>query len=201
MTLHTWLTFLLATAVLLAIPGPTVLMVIGQSLGAGRRHALALVAGVALGDLTAMALSLAGLGALLAASAAAFTLLKWIGAAYLIYLGVKLWRAPVSTDATPPLRAGAAFRQAYIVTALNPKGIAFFVAFVPQFISPSAPFLPQALILAASFVTMASASTFLWATLAGRASSLVRRPSVRRGVNRAGGSVLVGAGVALALKR
>ncbi len=201
MTLHAWLTFLLATAVLLAIPGPTVLMVIGQSLGAGRRHALPLVAGVALGDLTAITLSLAGLGAVLAASSAAFTLLKWIGAAYLIHLGVKLWRAPVSAEAAPPLKARAAFRQAYLVTALNPKGIAFFVAFVPQFISPSAPFLPQAAILAASFVAMASASVLLWASLAGRVSSLARRPSVRRGFNRAGGGVLVGAGLALVLRR
>jgi threonine/homoserine/homoserine lactone efflux protein len=201
MTLHTWLTFLLATAVLLAIPGPTVLMVIGQSLGAGRRHALPLVAGVALGDLTAITLSLAGLGAVLAASAAAFTLLKWIGAAYLIFLGVRLWRAPVSAEAAPPLKASAAFRQAYVVTALNPKGMAFFVAFVPQFVSPSAPFLPQAVILVASFVAMASASVLLWASLAGRVSSLVRRPSVRRGFNRAGGGVLVGAGLALVLRR
>jgi len=201
MTFHAWLTFVLATAVLLAIPGPTVLMVIGQSLGAGRRHALPLVAGVALGDLTAMTLSLAGLGALLAVSAAAFTLLKWIGAAYLVYLGVTLWRAPVSADAAPPLGAAAAFRRAYVVTALNPKGIAFFVAFVPQFMAPSAPFLPQAAILVVSFVTMASATALLWTALAGHVSLLVRRPSVRRGFNRAGGGVLVGAGVALALKR
>ncbi len=201
MTFHAWLTFVLATAVLLAIPGPTVLMVIGQSLGAGRRHALPLVAGVALGDLTSMTLSLAGLGALLAASAAAFTLLKWIGAAYLVYLGVTLWRAPVSADAAPPLGAAAAFRRAYVVTALNPKGIAFFVAFVPQFMAPSAPFLPQAAILVVSFVTMASATALLWTALAGHVSSLVRRPSVRRGFNRAGGGVLVGAGVTLALKR
>ena len=200
MTFHAWLTFVLATTVLLAIPGPTVLMVIGQSLGAGRKRALPLVAGVALGDLTAMSLSLAGLGTLLAASAAAFTLLKWIGAAYLVYLGVMLWRAPVSTDAAPPLGQAAAFRQAFVVTALNPKGIAFFVAFVPQFMTPSAAFLPQAVILVVSFVTMASASAFLWATLAGRVSSMVRRSSVRRGFNRAGGGVLVGAGVALALK-
>ena len=201
MTLHTWLAFLLATAVLLAIPGPTVLMVIGQSLGAGRRRTLPLVAGVALGDVTAITLSLAGLGTLLATSAAAFMLLKWAGAVYLIYLGVKLWRAPVSAEATPPLGVGAAFRQAYVVTTLNPKGIAFFVAFMPQFISPSAPFLPQAVLLAVSFVTMASVSALLWASLAGRVSSLVRRPSARRGFNRAGGTVLVGAGVALALKR
>ena len=201
MTFHTWLTFLFATVVLLAIPGPTVLMVIGQSLGAGRRHALPLVAGVALGDLTAMTLSLAGLGAVLAASAAAFMLLKWIGAAYLVYLGVRLWRAPVSADAAPPLRAAAAFRQAYVVTALNPKGIAFFVAFMPQFMAPSTPFLPQAAILVASFVAMASAPALLRTALVGHVSSLVRRPSVRRGFNRAGGGVLVGAGVVLALKR
>ena len=201
MTFHTWLTFVLATAVLLTIPGPTVLMVIGQSLGAGRRQALPLAAGVALGDLTAMTLSLTGLGALLAASAAAFTLLKWIGAVYLVYLGVMLWRAPVSADAAPSLGAAAAFRQAYVVMALNPKGIAFFIAFVPQFILPSVSFLPQAVLLVVSFVAMASASTLLWAALAGRMSSLVRRPSVRRGFNRAGGGVLVGAGVALALKR
>jgi threonine/homoserine/homoserine lactone efflux protein len=201
MTLDAWLAFLVATAVVLAIPGPTILLVIGQSLGAGRRHALPLVAGVALGDLTAITLSLAGLGALLAASSAAFALLKWAGAAYLVHLGVKLWRAPVSAEAAPPLRARAAFRQAYAVTALNPKGIAFFVAFVPQFISASAPFLPQAAVLVASFVALAALNALLYALLAGQMSSLVRRPAVRRGFNRAGGGVLVGAGVALALKR
>ena len=158
MTFHAWLTFVLSTAVLLAIPGPTDLMVIGQSLGVGRRHALPLVAGVALGDLTAMTLSLAGLGTLLAASAAAFTLLKWIGAAYLVYLGVRLWRAPVSADAAPPLEAAAALRQAYVATALNPKSIAFFIAFVPQFMESSAPFLRQAVVLVVSFVTMTSAT-------------------------------------------
>jgi len=201
MTLDAWLAFLLATAVMLAVPGPTILLVIGQSLGAGRRHALPLVAGVALGDLTAMTVSLAGLGAVLAASATAYTLLKWAGAAYLVHLGVKLWRAPVSAEAAPPLRAQAAFRQAYVVTALNPKGIAFFVAFVPQFISASAPFPPQAAVLVASFVALAALNALLYALLAGQVSSLVRRPHVRRRFNRAGGGVLVGAGLALALKR
>ena len=135
MTLHAWLSFLLATTLLLVVPGPTLLLVIGQSLGGGRRHALPLVAGVALGDLTAITLSLAGLGAVLAASAEAFTLLKWVGAAYLVFLGVRMWRAPVSADAAPPLKAHAAFRQAYVVTALNPNGIAFFVAFRAEHVS------------------------------------------------------------------
>lgn len=201
MAFHTWLTFLIAAALLLIIPGPTILLVIGQSLGGGRRRALPLVAGVALGDLTAMTLSLAGLGALLGASAAAFTLLKWIGAAYLVYLGLKLWRAPVEAAAVPPLKARAAFRQAYVVTALNPKSIAFFVAFVPQFITPESPFLRQATLLVATFVGLAAINALLYAMLAGHLSSLVRKPSVRRGFNRAGGTALIGAGAALALRR
>ncbi len=104
-------------------------------------------------------------------------------------------------DAAPPLKAQAAFRQAYVVTALNPNGIAFFVAFVPQFISPSAPFLPRAAILVASFVVLAAANTLCYALLAGQVSSLVWRPSVRRGFNRTGGGVLVGAGLALVFRR
>ncbi|MBD0274887.1 MAG: LysE family transporter, partial [Acetobacteraceae bacterium] len=99
MTFETWIAFALAAAALLAVPGPTILLVVGQSLGADRRNALPLVAGVALGDLTAMVLSLAGLGALLSASAAAFGALKWAGAAYLVWLGVRLWRAPVEAGA------------------------------------------------------------------------------------------------------
>jgi threonine/homoserine/homoserine lactone efflux protein len=201
MSAETWIAFVLASVVLLAIPGPTILLVIGQSLGGGRRNALPLVAGVALGDLTAMTLSLAGLGALLAASATAFTVLKWAGAAYLVWLGVSLWRAPVTAEAPPPLPARRAMRDAYVVTALNPKSIAFFVAFVPQFVAPDAAFLPQAALLVATFVLLAAANAALYAALAGRLSGAVTRPAVRRGFNLAGGTMLVGAGIATAAMR
>lgn len=201
MTFESWLSFAFAASAMLAIPGPTILLVIGQSLGAGRRHALPLVAGVALGDLTAMTLSLAGLGALLATSAAAFTVLKWTGAAYLVWLGVKLWRAPVGSDAKAPLDARRALRQAYVVTALNPKGLAVFLAFVPQFLDTSLPFLPQAALLVATFVALAALNAAAYALLAGHVSGAVGRPVVRRWLNRAGGSVLVGAGVATAAMR
>ena len=97
MSIETWLAFVAASAVLLAIPGPTILLVISYALGHGRKVASATVAGVALGDFTAMTASMLGLGALLATSAALFTVLKWVGAAYLIYLGIKLWRAPASS--------------------------------------------------------------------------------------------------------
>ena len=201
MTFETWIAFALAAAAMLAVPGPTILLVIGQSLGAGRRNALPLVAGVALGDLSAMVLSLAGLGALLATSATAFTALKWAGAAYLVWLGMRLWRAPIGVGAAPPLDARRALRQAYVVTALNPKGIAFFVAFVPQFLDPSLPFLPQAALLVATFVGLGALNAAAYALLAGRVSGAVGRPAVRRWLNRAGGTVLVGAGLATAAMR
>jgi threonine/homoserine/homoserine lactone efflux protein len=201
MDLSLWLAFVAAATAMLLIPGPTILLVIGQSLGGGARNALPLAAGVALGDLTAMSLSLAGMGALLAASATAFALLKWAGAAYLVYLGVKLWRAPVDAAAAPPLPARRAMREAYVVTALNPKGIVFFVAFVPQFLDPARPFLPQATILVATFVTLAAFNAAGYALLAAHLSGAVRRPGLRRALNRTGGAILVGAGLAVALRR
>jgi threonine/homoserine/homoserine lactone efflux protein len=101
MTLETWLAFTAASAVLLVIPGPTILLVVSYALGQGWRTALPMAIGVALGDFTAMTLSLLGLGALLAASATLFPILKWAGAAYLIWLGIKLWRAGGALDAKP----------------------------------------------------------------------------------------------------
>ncbi|MBP0447022.1 LysE family translocator [Roseomonas sp. SSH11] len=198
MNIETWLAFLAASAAMLVVPGPTILLVLGQSLGGGRRSTLPLVAGVAAGDALALSLSLAGLGALLATSSLAFTLLRWAGAAYLVYLGLRLWHAPVegAPAPLPPRRAGL---QAFIVTATNPKGIAFFVAFVPQFLDPARPFLPQAALLVASFVALGAANALGYALLAGRLSGLVRLPRFRRRINRIGGSMLVGAGLATAL--
>ncbi|MDJ0386657.1 LysE family translocator [Roseomonas sp. E05] len=201
MPVETWIAFLAAASVMLLIPGPTVLLVIGQSLGGGRRAALPLVAGVAAGDLVAMSLSLAGLGALLSASAALFTALKWAGAAYLVYLGLRLWRAPVAAAGAAPVAARDAWRQAFLVTALNPKSIAFFVAFVPQFLDAGRPFLPQAAILVASFVVLAALNALFYALAAGRLSGAVRRPGLRRALNRLGGGVLIGAGLATATLR
>ncbi len=101
MTIETWAAFAAASAVLLVIPGPTILLVVSYALGQGWRTALPMAVGVALGDFTAMTLSMLGIGALLMASATIFTVLKWIGAAYLIYLGIKLFRAGGALDARP----------------------------------------------------------------------------------------------------
>jgi len=194
-----WLAFAAASGILLAIPGPTVLLVISYALGHGRRSALGTVAGVALGDFTAMTASMLGLGALLATSAGIFTGLKWIGAAYLIYLGIKLWRAPVTepdADAAP-VEVGRArmFLHAYAVTALNPKSIVFFVAFLPQFLDASAPALPQMAICEATFIVMATLNALFYGLMASAARRTIRKPAVQRAVNRTGGSLLIGAGL------
>ncbi|MBV8167592.1 MAG: LysE family translocator [Alphaproteobacteria bacterium] len=199
MSLQTWFAFVAAAAILLAIPGPTVTLVVGYALGVGKRAAWATVAGVALGDFAAMTLSLAGLGAVLAASAMLFAVLKWIGAAYLVYLGIRLWRAEPTLDeggAASVKPAGAILWHAFAVTALNPKSILFFVAFVPQFIDAGAPVLPQLVVFEVTFVAMAALNAALYAALAGRARRLVRGPAVLKAINRVGGGILVGAGIA-----
>ncbi|MGD9802152.1 MAG: LysE family translocator [Hyphomicrobiaceae bacterium] len=204
MTFETWLAFAAASSVLLIIPGPTILLVVSYALGQGWRAAWPLAVGVALGDLTSMTLSLLGLGALLAASAGVFTLLKWIGAAYLVYLGIKLFRAGGTmnaeprTDATPPLRM---IGHAWLVTALNPKGLTFFIAFLPQFIDPSQSFWPQMAIFEVTFVGLAFANAFGYAILASRARWAFSSASMIRALNRVGGSLLIAAGIATATAR
>jgi threonine/homoserine/homoserine lactone efflux protein len=201
MALETWLAFIVASAVMLVIPGPTILLVMQRALAGGRGAALPLVLGVAAGDLTAICLSLAGLGALLATSAELFALVRYAGAAYLIWLGVKMWRTPISFGGLSAARGMTAMRDAYIVTALKPKAIIFFVAFVPAFLDPAKPFLPQALVLIVSFVTMAAANALFYALVAARLSGKISRPGAWNGFNRLGGGVLMGAGIATAFMR
>lgn len=209
MPIETWLAFVAASAVLLAIPGPTILLVISYALSHGRKVATATVAGVALGDFSAMTASMLGLGALLATSAALFTLLKWVGAAYLIYLGIKLWRSPVSDGAggegeapAPAVKASRIFLHTYAVTALNPKSIIFFVAFLPQFLDLGEPLFLQMLIFELTFLTLATLNATLYGLLAALARNQIRKPQVQRAVNRTGGSLMIGAGLlALGWKR
>lgn len=201
MPFENWIAFVAASIVMLAIPGPTILLVISYALGHGRKAGTATVAGVALGDFTAMTASMLGLGALLATSASLFTVLKWVGAAYLIYLGIKLWRAPVvgaqssDADVTGRERPLRIFLHTYVVTALNPKSIVFFVAFLPQFLVPTLPWLPQMVIFEVNFLVLATINAALYGLLASAARNTIRKPSVQKVVNRTGGSLLIGAGL------
>jgi len=199
MPIELWLAFVAASAVLLIIPGPTILTVISYSMSHGRRANVPLVAAVALGDSTALVVSLLGLGALLATSAFWFTVVKWVGGLYLLYLGIRLLRAGIaSTEMAAPQAPGSRWRlfaNTYLVTALNPKGIVFFVAFLPQFISPSASVAHQLWVLAATFVAMAALNATLYAVFAGSARKLLSSPRAQRRFNLAGGSLLSAAGI------
>ncbi|MEP3948391.1 LysE family translocator [Ascidiaceihabitans sp.] len=204
MTFDLWLTFCAASMALLLIPGPTVLLVLSYALSKGRSVAVASAAGVALGDLIAMSASLAGLGALVLASATAFTVLKWAGAAYLVWLGVKLMRSAPSAGLGVPqaeVTAKSVFGHTAAVTAFNPKSIAFFIAFVPQFVTPEAPLLPQFATLVATFVGLAAANALAYALLADKMRHMVGQPHIITWLTRAGGATLVAMGLLTATLR
>jgi len=196
-----WLAFVAATTVLLLIPGPTILLVLSYALTQGRPVAVASALGVALGDLIAMSASLLGLGVLLASSAALFSALKWVGAIYLIWLGIKMLRSAnktggltdqATTGATSPR---AIFGHMAMVTALNPKSIGFFIAFVPQFIRPDAALGPQFTIMIATFVTLGGLNALAYALLADRLRTRISRPNVMAWLTRFGGIALITMGL------
>ena len=199
MPFELWLAFVAASAVLLVIPGPTILTVISYSVAHGRRANVPLVLAVALGDSTALVLSLLGLGSLLAASAFWFTVVKWVGGLYLIVLGLRLLRARPADSGPAPEAAALSparlFLNTYAVTALNPKGIVFFIAFLPQFLSPAAPVGPQLWLLAVTFVGLASINATLYAVFAAAARRLLDSPRAQRRFNLAGGTLMCGAGL------
>jgi threonine/homoserine/homoserine lactone efflux protein len=208
MTFENWLAFAAASAIMLAIPGPVILLVVSYALGHGKKVSGATIAGVALGDFTAMTASMLGLGALLMASSNLFTALKWAGALYLIYLGIKLWRAPVGTMGADgsDLRADdkplSIFLHTYVVTALNPKSIIFFVAFLPQFLVQGEALFPQVVVLEVTFLVLATLNVSLYALLASAAREKIKKPSVQTMVNRIGGGLLISmAALALSWKR
>lgn len=205
MSFELWIAFFIAISALLAVPGPTVLLVVSYALGRGKTSGWATVPGVTLGDFTAMTASLLGAGAVLATSATLFTVLKLAGAAYLIWLGIKLWRAEPRLDEVQDTSAteskAAMFWHAYVVTALNPKSIVFFIAFVPQFVDATAPTMQQFAILEATFLILAATNVAIWAVLAGHMRSRFKRPETLRVINRTGAGFLIGAGVLTAAIR
>lgn len=198
MSIEIYLAYLAAVVVILAMPGPTTMLVTGYALQYGRQKALPAIPGVVLGDFTAMSLSFLGLGAFLSISAAAFTVFKLCGAIYLIYLGVKMWRAGNSTleDAQQQQQSGwSIFRHAYWVTTLNPKSIAFFCAFMPQFINASQDIKPQLLLMGTTFLLLAGVNVWCYACLAAGVRGTLLRPGFRRGMHRVSGGLLIGAGL------
>ena len=201
MSLELYIGFVLASSLILIIPGPTIILVVSQAVSHGRKAVLPLSAGVVSGDFTAMTLSLLGLGSLLSVSAELFNLLKWVGALYLIYLGIRLWLtrpAQLAVDAAADRRTGTSlFRSSFIVTALNPKSITFFIAFFPQFVGSSGA-IGQLLLLGLTFLILAGINAVIYGLFAGQFNDFLQKESARRWLNRGGGSALIGAGIVTA---
>jgi threonine/homoserine/homoserine lactone efflux protein len=203
MDIGVWLAFVLASGLILIMPGPTIILVVSQAMVHGKKSVIPLAAGVVGGDFTALGLSLLGVGTLLNASASLFALCKWIGALYLLYLGLRLW---FSRPETMQIATGegyrsrpSLFRNSFVVTALNPKSISFFVAFLPQFVDPGRQTFSQLLILGATFLVLAAINALLYGFFAGHLSHWLNRAGVQSWLARGGGSALIAAGVATAM--
>ena len=198
MPLENWLAYTFVTATFLLIPGPTILLVISYSLIRGRQAVFALLLGVGLGDIVAMILSFIGVGLLLQTVTIAFQFLKWIGAAYLILLGIKMWRSASESMELSAITDKkvwhAIMANAFVITALNPKSIVFFLAFLPQFINSEKPFITQSLILGSTFLVLAIISVLFYSMLASFTGQQMQLSLIHRWTNRIGGSLLIGAG-------
>lgn len=203
MQFDTWLIFL-ATALGLSLsPGPNGLLALTHGALHGHRRTLFTIAGGAFGFTAVIALSLFGIGALILASLFWLTVLKWLGGAYLVWLGIQVWRAPpvvVQIDAsTQRRRTGSSlFRQGALSALTNPKGLLFFVAFLPQFIDPGRSLLAQFAVMAGTFALTEVLTEFTLAAAAHRIRPWLAR--VGRRFNRACGGVFIAIGVALPLR-
>jgi threonine/homoserine/homoserine lactone efflux protein len=194
--------FLLASLVLAITPGPGVLFVVTRSIVQGRRSGLASVAGIALGNLGNALAAALGLAAVLAMSAAAFTVIKYAGALYLVYIGVQMLRSAGNETATQELAAaspGKVFRDGIVVALLNPKTTLFFAAFLPQFFDRNGSFITQGIMLGILFVLVALVTDSIYALSAGAIAPLLQQQRSKRLGRRLGGGIFIGLGLFTAL--
>jgi homoserine/homoserine lactone efflux protein len=203
MTLETWLAFLVAAILISVSPGAGAVACMATGTRYGYRRGIWNILGMQVGIAFQLAIVGAGLGAVLAASTAAFTALKWLGVAYLCYLGWKQWRAPAA-----PVQVGAGrdngsaralFARGFLVNATNPKATVFFLAVLPQFIDPSRPLLPQYLTVVATLTVVDLVIMSGYTLFAARFLRLLRAPRQIRFVNRLFGGLFVGAAALLAM--
>jgi len=201
-----WIAFLVASFLFIQVPGPSVLFMLSRALTVSLRDALISVVGNGLGLVTQVVLVALGLGAVVAASATAYTVLKVVGAVYVIYLGIQAIRhrsdarhALLEGGSPPPEGRGRALGTGFVVGVTNPKTIVFFVAFLPQFTSESAAAGPQLLLLGLVFGVMAVMSDSTWAILAGKARQwFARKPTRLDKLGVAGGVMMIGLGTTMA---
>ncbi|HEX3506203.1 MAG TPA: LysE family translocator [Xanthobacteraceae bacterium] len=200
MNWHLFAAFLAITAVLIVVPGPIVTLVIATGARQGIRAALVTVAGTSLGNAVLLAAIALGLGWVLQNAETLFFVLRWIGAAYLIWLGIQAWRhAGEAESAEAPRRVH--FTRGFLVALSNPKTIAFFTAFLPQFVDPTLPAAPQLFVMCTVTALLAAFSDSAWAVASSMGRAWLMQPAQARLLGRMSGVVLIGGGVWLSLAR
>jgi len=201
MDVQVYIAFVLATTVMILAPGPSVLLTVAHSISFGWKQGLFTVAGSTVGVGVQLIIAAIGLASLLNTVAGAFEWLRWIGAAYLIYLGIKQWR---SADAPPKLEEASEssanlFFQGLVTTIPNPKSLIFIAAFLPQFIDATRPVALQFAIIVPTFLAIAFLVTSIWALTAGQARNLISNQKTFKSLLRGSGGLMIAAGVGLAL--
>jgi homoserine/homoserine lactone efflux protein len=202
MSLELYLAFVAATVILILIPGPNVALIVANSVAHGSRYGLLTVSGTSSAVIIQLLLTVAGMTTFLSVMANWFEWLRWIGVAYLIYLGLRAWRAPpvdLTTAKPEPRSARAIYLRGFLVSLSNPKTLLFYGAFFPQFVSVGADLTTQLIVLAVTFFVIAVVLDGTWALLAGRFRAVLAVNGKLR--NRLTGGLLIGAGAGLALAR
>ncbi|HEX3844443.1 MAG TPA: LysE family translocator [Steroidobacteraceae bacterium] len=205
MNAHLFLAYCLAVAILLLMPGPVVTLVVANSLSHGSRSGLVTVAGASIGNAILLGATAVGLVAFFALLSEIFAVVRWVGAVYLIWLGIKAWRDHGGDRAgvvpAPRQPAPAVFLQGFLIAITNPKAIIFYIAFLPQFIDSHLPAGPQLLVMIGTMIVMALLTDSIYALLAGRARGWFMAPRRRRLQARVTGTLLIGVGCGLLLAR
>lgn len=203
MELHVYFAFVAATAIMIALPGPSVLLTVAHSISFGWRHALSTVAGETMGIAVQLMVAAIGLASLLNTVAEAFEWFRWAGAAYLVYLGIKQWRSagdPISFGTSSVSRRNL-FVQGLVITIPNPKSLVFIAAFLPQFIDSTRPLCVQLAVIAPTFLVITFAVTSVWAVVAGNAGGILRKQRAFPAILRTAGGLMIIAGMGLTLAR
>jgi len=203
MELHVYLAFVAAATIMIALPGPSVLLTVAHSISFGWHPALSTVAGATMGIAVQLTVAAICLTLLLNIVAEAFEWLRWTGAAYLVYLGVRQWRSagePLEVDTASVTKANL-FVQGLVVTIPNPKSLIFIAAFLPQFIDTARPLGLQFVFIVPTFLVITFTVTSVWALVAGKASAFLQSQRAFQSVLRTAGGLMIIAGVGLALAR
>jgi threonine/homoserine/homoserine lactone efflux protein len=207
MNSHLFAAYCLAVAILLLIPGPIVTLVVANSLRHGSRSGIATVAGASIGNAILLGATAVGLVAFFRLLSEVFEVVRWVGAAYLIWLGIRAWRSrtPSAQEAADgPLAAGSAravFLQGFLIAITNPKAIFFYIAFLPQFVDPRLPAGPQLLLMIGTMILMGLLSDTGYALVAARARGWFKVPKRQRLQSRIAGTLLIGVGCGLLVAR